>query len=77
MAGFKELELGIGSLDAESTEETLRNALKGLNGIHGARLVRGGAHIIYNPLGITPEEIYQTVRRAGFAIDTSQSTGEL
>lgn len=76
MAEFKELELGLGDLDTEPAEERLRGALKGLRGIHAARLVKGGAHITYNPLGITPDEIREVVRRAGFAIDTSQKTGE-
>lgn len=78
MAQYKEIELGIGGLDTDGSEEFLKNALKGVLGIHAVRLVRGGgAHIIYNPLGITPAEIYETVRRAGFALDTSQMTGEL
>ncbi len=78
MAEFEELELGIGGLDSEVAEERLAGILKNLHGIHGVRLVRGGgAHIIFNPLGITREEICATVRQAGFALDTTQKTGEL
>ncbi len=78
MADYEEMELGIDALHTDLSEEALKAAFKGLNGIHGVRLVRaGGAHIIYNPLGITPEEIRTVVRQAGFAIDTSQKTGEL
>lgn len=73
---YKELELGIEGLDSNAAEETLQNALKGLQGIHAARVVRGGVHVTYNPLGITPQEIRDSVRRAGFAVDTSQGTGE-
>ena len=74
---YEELELGIGGLDSIEAEEKLASALRGLHGIHGVRLVRGGAHIIFNPLGITRDEICAEVRRAGFALDTIQKTGEL
>jgi hypothetical protein len=73
---YKELELGIEGLKTEEAELTLQTALKGLQGIHAARMVRGGVHVTYNPLGITPQEIRESVRRAGFAVDTSQGTGE-
>ena len=73
----KELELGIGGLKSDFAEETLRDALGRLRGIRAARVVRGGVHVTYNPLGITPREIRGSVRRAGFAVDTSQMTGEL
>ena len=77
MSAFEELELGIGGLDSETAEEKLAGVLRDLHGIHGVRLVRGGAHIIFNPLGISREEICTAVRRAGFALDTTQKTGEL
>lgn len=74
---YKELELGIEGLDTEAAGVTLRTALKGLKGIHAARVVTGGVHVTYNPLGITPQEIREAVRRVGFAVDTSQGTGEM
>lgn len=77
MSEFNELELGIGGLDSPEAEERLAAVLKGLNGVHGVRLVTGGVHVIYNPAGITSEEIMATVRQAGFALDYHQKTGEL
>lgn len=78
MSVFAELELGIGGLDTLEAEEHLAHVLKNLNGVHSVRLVKGaGAHVIYNSVGITPEEIITTVRQAGFALDTHQKTGEL
>lgn len=76
MSDYMELELAIDDLDTEEAEETVRNTLKNLRGIHGARIVRGGVHVIYNPLGITPEEIMDEVRRLGFTVDTWQVTGQ-
>ena len=75
MAEFKEIELTIDDIDSEDAEEVLQDALEGLNGIHGARIVLGGVHITYNPLGITADEIVGVVRRAGFTVDTFQETG--
>ncbi len=78
MSAYEELELGIGGLDSDVAEEKVAALLRNLHGIHGVRLVRGGgAHIIFNPLGITKEEICATLRQAGFALDTNQKTGEL
>ena len=76
MAEFKEIELTIDDLDTEEAEEVLQDALEGLNGIHSARMVLGGVHVVYNPLGITAEEIVNVVRRAGFTVDTYQVTGD-
>ena len=72
-----ELELAIDDLETEEAEELVRNALKDLTGIHGARIVRGGVHVIYNPLGVTPDEIIDEIRRCGFTVDTWQVTGQL
>jgi len=73
----KELELGVEDLESELEEERLAELLKGLHGVHGVRLVRGGGvHILYNPLGITADELCETVRRSGFTVKTRQATGE-
>ncbi|MEI6351819.1 MAG: hypothetical protein WCP06_12030 [Verrucomicrobiota bacterium] len=74
MAEFKEIELTIDDIDTEEAEEVLQDALEGLNGIHSARIALGGVHIVYNPLGITADEIVEVVRRAGFTVDTLQET---
>jgi hypothetical protein len=77
VSAFEELELGIGGIDSITTEERLAEVLRNLTGIHSVLIARGGAHIIFNPLGISKEEICATVRQAGFALDTTQKTGEL
>ena len=72
MSEFKELELEINDLSDELAEEKLRAILNKMNGVHTARITHSGVHIIYNPHGITPEEITQTVRHAGFTVNYSQ-----
>ncbi|MDD5349530.1 MAG: hypothetical protein PHQ12_04895 [Chthoniobacteraceae bacterium] len=72
MSDFKELELEIDDLTEEPIEEQLRTLLRQINGVHTARITQSGVHVIYNPLGITPEELVQTVRKAGFTVDYTQ-----
>lgn len=72
MSLFQELAFEINDLSDEVAEERLQSILRNLNGVHTARITQSGVHIIYNPHGITPEEITRTVRQAGFTIDLSQ-----
>ena len=72
MSDFKELELGTRDLIDEETEERLRSLLQKLTGVHTVRITQSGVHVIYNPLGITPEEITRTFRQAGLAVDYAQ-----
>lgn len=72
MSDFKELELEIDDLDVEGAEERLRAILQKMNGVHTARITQSGVHVIYNPHGITPEEITRTVHQAGFRVDYQQ-----
>ena len=76
MGDFREIELAINDLDTQAEEARIRDVLKGLIGIHAARLLQGGVHISYNPLGITAEEIIDAVRRCGLTVDTWQVTGQ-
>jgi len=68
MSEFKELELETFDLNGESEQVRLLEMLKALNGVHMARITRNGVHMIYNPQGITPEEIAGAVRQAHFNI---------
>lgn len=68
MSEFKELELETFDLSEEAEQERLQYMLKDMNGVHAARITRNGAHLIYNPKGITPEEIVNAVKQAGFKI---------
>ena len=72
MSDFKEVELEIDDLSDEPVQEQLRSILRGMNGVHTARITQSGVHIIYNSRGITAEEITQTVRQAGLTIDYKQ-----
>jgi len=72
MSEFKELELEINDLSDEMAEERLQSILQNMNGVHIARITQSGVHVIYNPLGITPEEIAHTVEQAGFTVDYKQ-----
>lgn len=72
MSEFKELEFETFDLNEEAEQARLQGMLKNLNGVHMARITRNGVHIIYNPLGITPEEIEGAVRQAGFKIAYEQ-----
>ena len=72
MSEFKEIELEIDDLGDEVVEERLHTLLKNMNGIHTARITQTGVHIIYNPLGISPGEIFRTVHAAGFKVNYSQ-----
>ena len=72
MSEFKELELEIDDLGDEVAEEAVRSILNKMNGVHTARITHTGVHIIYNPLGITPEEITRSVLKAGFKINYQQ-----
>lgn len=72
MSEFKELELEIKSPIDEAAEEKLRSLLHQINGVHTARITASGVHVIYNPLGVTPEEIINTVYQAGFTVNYTQ-----
>ena len=66
------MELEINDLSDEADEERLKAILHGMNGVHTARITKSGVHIIYNPLGITPEEIARAVHQAGFTVNYQQ-----
>jgi hypothetical protein len=72
MSDFKELELEINDIGDEVAEENLRAVLRQINGVHTARITATGVHVIYNPLGVTWQEITNTVRQAGFKVDYQQ-----
>ena len=72
MSGFKELELETFDLSEETEQARLRGILKQMNGVHTARITRGGVHIIFNSRAITSQEIAGVVKRAGFNIGYEQ-----
>ena len=71
---FEELEIAINDLDSAPAEQNVKAALSDLPGIRSVRLVRGGAQISYNPLGISKEAIRDAITRAGFTIDGIESS---
>jgi hypothetical protein len=72
MSDFKELEFETFDLSEEAEQTRLQEMLRNMNGVHMARITRNGVHIIYNPHGISPEEITNAVRQAGFTIAYEQ-----
>lgn len=72
MSDFKELELETFDLSDEAEQVRMQEMLRDMNGVHMARITRNGVHIIYNPHGVTPEEITNAVRQAGFNIAYEQ-----
>jgi hypothetical protein len=71
---FQELEVAINDLDSVVAEQNVKAALADLPGIRSVRLVRGGAQITFNPLGISQETISDAITRAGFKIDGIESS---
>jgi len=72
MATFKELELEINDLSEEAVEQQMQAVLRQINGVHTARITQSGVHVIYNPHGITSQELLRTVQQAGFTVDYAQ-----
>lgn len=72
MSDFKELELEIDDLGDEIAQGHLASVMRGINGVHTARITATGVHVIYNSLGVTREEITQAVVNAGFKVDYKQ-----
>lgn len=66
---FEEIEVRINDIDTIQSEEMLRNALKDLPGIRAVRIMRGGATISHNPVGISVSQIREAIERAGFTVD--------
>ena len=69
---YQELELESFNLSEESERARLSQLLKNMNGVHAARISRGGVHIMFNPRGIAAQEIAATVKRAGFCVGYEQ-----
>jgi hypothetical protein len=66
---LQEIEVAINDVDSIQSQETLRDALKKLPSVRAVRIVRGGAMISYNPVGISVEAIRKGIEQAGFTID--------
>lgn len=66
---FEEIEVRINDVDSIESEELLRNTLKDLPSVRTVRIMRGGAMISHNPLGISQDQIRNAIERAGFTID--------
>jgi len=70
---FEEIEIRINDVDTIESEELLRNALKDLPGIRAVRIMRGGATVSHNPVGISVSQIRDAIERAGFTVDGIES----
>jgi copper chaperone CopZ len=63
---LEQVEFDINDINSEVAQNTVRDAVKDLNGVRDVQFVGGGATVTYNPLGITREEICTAIRRSGY-----------
>ena len=63
---LERVEFDINDINSEVAQNTVRDAVKDLNGVRDVQFVGGGAIVTYNPLGITKEEICTAIRRSGY-----------
>ena len=63
---LEQAELDINDINSEVAQNTVRDAVKDLNGVRDVQFVGGGAVVTYNPLGISKEEICTAIRRSGY-----------
>lgn len=65
-APLEQVEFDINDINSEAAQNAVRDAVKDLNGVRDVQFVAGGAVVIYNPIGITKEEICTAIRRSGY-----------
>jgi len=63
---LERVEFDINDINSEVAHSAVREAVKDLNGVRDVQFVGGGAVVIYNPIGITKEEICTAIRRSGY-----------
>jgi copper chaperone CopZ len=63
---LKHVEFDINDINSDAARNTVREALKDLNGVRDVQFVGGGAIVTYNPLGISNNEICTAIRRSGY-----------
>jgi copper chaperone CopZ len=63
---LEQVEFDINDINSEVAQNTVRDAVKDLNGVRDVQFVGGGAIVTYNALGITKEEICTAIRRSGY-----------
>ena len=62
--------------DSEAAHNTIRDAVKDLNGVRDVQFVGGGVIVTFNPIGITKDEICTAIRRSGYrASEITTSSG--
>ena len=63
---LEQVEFDINDINSDAAHNTVRDALKDLNGVRDVQFVGGGAIVTYNPLGISINEICTAIRRSGY-----------
>lgn len=71
----EQAEFGINDINLENARNTVRGAVKDLNGVRDVQFAGSGTVVTYNPLGITKEEICTTIRRSGYRATAIESAG--
>jgi hypothetical protein len=74
-APLQQVEYDINEINSQVAQDTVRNAVKDLNGVRDVQFVGGGAIITYNPLGVTKEEICTAIRRSGYRATQIERAG--
>jgi len=72
---LEQVEFDINDINSEVAQNTVRDAVKDLNGVRDVQFVGGGAIVTYNPLGITKEEICTAIRRSGYRATEIETRG--
>jgi copper chaperone CopZ len=72
---LEQVEFDINEINSEVAQNTVRDAVKDLNGVRDVQFVGGGAIVTYNPLGITREEICTAIRRSGYRATEIETAG--
>src|SRR2546430_402165 len=62
---LEQVEFDINDINSEVAQNTVRDAVKDLNGVRDVQFVGGGAIVTYNPLGIPKKK---SARRSGAAV---------
>ena len=63
---LEQVHFDINDINSDAAHNTVRDALKDLNGVRDVQFVGGGAIVTYNPLGISKNEICTAIRRSGY-----------
>ena len=65
-APLEEAEFETNDVDCELARATIRQVLTDFSGVREIQFLGGRALVIYNPMGVTKEEICTAIRQVGY-----------